>query len=440
MTNWPTERAKGRHGIDWSQVGVLYLREMRAALRERAIVLNSILIPVFLYPFLLWVAFSGLTFVMGQTEGLASRVAVTDWPAGHPGLPLKLNHDEHIDLVETSQSLDDLKAKVRNGQLDAVLSFLPPDQTNAATVGGFKARIFYNQSQERSAMAQTRLDDAIEGYRIDWMRREAKRRGISKVEWQGFAVASHNMASGRAMGAFIMGMIAPIIFVVMVAVGCFYPAVDATAGERERHTWETLMSTAASRGSIVLAKYLYVASLGSLAGLLNLLAVIVTLKPIFAPLLERTGHGLDYTLPLTALPVVALAGLLLAGFVAAGMMIFAVFARTFKEGQSMIMPFYMLILVPIVFLQTPGLQFNIGFAFVPVVNLTLMVRQALSGGLQWWTATAAVVVSLAMIGLCLKLASFILSFEEVVTGSYQGTFFSFIRRRVLASASGRNGP
>src|ERR1017187_1865366 len=86
------------------------------------------------------------------------------------------------------------------------------------------------------------------------------------------------------MGAFMLGLVAPIMFVVMVALGCFYPAVDCIAGERERNTWETLMSTAASRLSVVAAKYLYVASLGGLAGILNLLVIAATLRPVLAPL------------------------------------------------------------------------------------------------------------------------------------------------------------
>jgi len=430
-----TEPNAGRRGLDWGQVSVLYVREMRAAMRERAIVVNSILIPLFLYPFLLWAAFTGLTFAMGQTEGFVSRVLVTDWPKGHPGLRLKLEHDEQIQMLDAEPPTTDMEKQLKNGTLDAWLSFLPPDRSDSTPVGAFQAVITYNQSQERSSQAKTRLSEAVESYRVEWLKREAKGHGINKAEWQGFTMASHNVASGRAMGAFIMGLIAPVIFVVMVAIGCFYPAVDATAGERERQTWETLMSTAASRTNIVVAKYLYVASLGGLAGLLNLLAVIVTLKPIFAPLLEKAGETLEYSFPLMAVPVVALAGLLLAGFVAAGMMIFAAFARTFKEGQSMIMPFYMLILVPIVFLQTPGLQFTFGLAFVPVVNLTLLVRQAISGNLHWGPAVITVLVSLLAIGLCLRVAGFVLQFEDVVTGAYRGTFFQLARRRLLSRRS-----
>jgi hypothetical protein len=79
--------AAGRGGrLDWRQVGILYRRELRAALRETAIVINSILIPIFLYPLVMWAAFTGIMFVQGQTEGFISRVIVREWPKGHPPL------------------------------------------------------------------------------------------------------------------------------------------------------------------------------------------------------------------------------------------------------------------------------------------------------------------------------------------------------------------
>ncbi len=418
---------------------MLYVREMRSALREKAIVLNSILIPVFLYPFLLWAAFTGLTFVMGQTEGFVSRVLVPAWPAGHPGLRLKIERDPQIQLLATPVAVAAAEKRIQEGTLDARMTFLPADGTNSAVAGNFKAHITYNQAQDRSAQARDRLQAAVEDYRADWLRREARRRGVPKAQWEEFTISMRNVASGREMGSFIMGMIAPVIFIVMVAVGCFYPAVDATAGERERCTWETLMSTAATRANIVVAKYLYVATMGGLAGVLNLLAVLLTLKPIFGPLLGKAGQSLEYTLPATAFPIAALAAFLLAGFVAAGMMIFAVFARNFKEGQSMIMPFYMLILVPIVFLQAPGLQFSLGLAFVPIVNLTLLVRQALSGPLNWTTTGVTVLVSVVVIALCLRVATFILRFEEVVTGTYRGSLLRFLKERIVRGRSAEAG-
>jgi sodium transport system permease protein len=434
----PFELSSRTQGLRWDQVRILYLREMRAALREKTIVLNSILIPIFLYPFLMWAVFTGLTFVMGQTESFNSRVVVSGWPANHPKLRLNLERDEHLQLVEDQTSSDALSERIKAGQLDAWVEFLPADKTNAVLAQNFQARITFDQSKDRSNEARTRLSDLIDSYRSDWLRREAKRRGIDPATWEGFTLSSRNVASNKEMGAFIMGLLAPVIFVVMVAVGCFYPAVDATAGERERNTWETLMSTAASRLSVVTAKYLYVATLGAIAGLLNLLAVILTVKPIFGPLFAQAGRSIEYTIPLAALPLALTAGLLLAGFVAAGMMMFAAFARTFKEGQSMITPFYMLILIPVVFLQAPGLHFSLALACVPIVNLTLMIREVLTGTFHWTAIMVSFLVSLILIALCLRLASYILKFEDVMTGSYGGSFARFFKERVLRGRATAN--
>jgi sodium transport system permease protein len=428
MSNAPmTGRDRGR--LNWRDVGVLYGRELRAALREKTIVLNSLLIPIFLYPLLLWAAFSGITFVMGQTEGFVCRASISGWPAAHPKLRLNLEHDDKLALVEPTD-LERAKQQIKTGQLDALLEFFPASGAKAALPGNFEARITYDSSRDRSDEAHNRLSGTVERYRQKWLKREARKHGIDAAAWQGFVLSSQNVASKRQMGAFLLGLIGPVMFVVMVAVGCFYPAVDCIAGERERNTWETLMSTSASRLSVVTAKYLYVATMGGMAGILNLLAIAATLRPVFAPLMARTGQLFDYTIPLGALPVAAVGALLLAGFVAAGMMIFASFARTFKEGQAMITPFYMLTIVPIVFLQVPGIKFSLPLACVPIANVTMMVREALSGVFHWLQIGVAVASSLLVIALCLRLATFLLQFEDVVLGSFNGSFNRFMQQRL----------
>ena len=436
MTGGPNRTTDRRERLEWRQVGILYGREMRAALREKTIVINSILIPIFLYPFLLWAAFSAMIFVQGQTEGFASRIWVGEWPRGHPALRRSFERDDRLQLTDPKEAAGDPAGKIKDATLDAFVEFLPVQGAAAALAGNFQARITFNESKERSVTARQRVAAAVERYREYWLRREATDRRIGPAAWQGFTIATRNVASRKQMGAFLMGLMLPVLFVVMVAMGCFYPAVDATAGERERNTWETLMSTAANRTSIVTAKYLYVASLGGLAGTLNVAAMAATMKPIFAPLLAHAGETIEFTVPLAALPVLALAALLLAGFVAAGMMIFASFARTFKEGQAMISPFFMIVLLPVMFLQVPGLQFTLPLALVPIVNVTMMVRAALAGSFPLLPMGITLVVSAALIAGCVRLAAFILRFEDVVLGSYRGTFNQFFKERLL----GRTNP
>jgi hypothetical protein len=95
----------------------------------------------------------------------------------------------------------------------------------------------------------------------------------------------------------------------------------------------------------------------------------------------------------------------------------------------------MLILVPVVFLQAPGLTFSWPFAFVPIVNITLMVRDTLSGKFQCGPMLLTAAVSIFFIGLCLRLAAYILQFEDVMVGSYSGSFGKFMRRRFSSRAA-----
>lgn len=412
----------------WREVLILYRREVVSALRERTIVVNSILVPIFLYPFLLWVMFTGITFVQGQSENLTSRVLVASWPPDRSGLERQLGNAEKLQLVAPSPRSTDGLARIREGALDALVEF---HETRAGSpAGNFRAVITVDGSKERSAMAYERVAAAIDDYREAWLAREAASHDVAPAAWEAFAVERRNVASGRQMGRFILGRMLPLFFVIMVAVGSFYPAVDATAGERERGTWETLMSTAASRVSIVTAKYLYVATFGCLAGALNLAAIMLTVRPVLAPLLERSGERIEFSVPLAVVPVMGLAAVLLASFVAAGMLMFAAFARSFREGQSMITPFYMLILLPVMFLQSPGIEFSVGLAMVPVVNVTLMVREAVSGAFPVVPIGVTMAVSLAVVAAAVKAASIILRYEDVVMGSYAGSLGSFARDRL----------
>jgi sodium transport system permease protein len=415
--------------IHWREVGTLYAWEIRSALRERSIIVNSILIPIFLYPFLLWAAFTGITFVVGQTEGMASRVAIAGMPVGHADLEIALRKEPRVDIVSGVRDRAAADARIRGGDLDAFVEFAAAPASPLE--GNLTVRLAFDESKERSAGARDRVTAVIDRYREAWMRREAAARGITPAEWEVFAVERRNVASARDIGRFMLGLMLPVFFVVMVAIGSFYPAIDATAGERERGTWETLMSVAASRASIVTAKYLYVATFGIAAGALNLAAMILSMRPILAPILARGGDVLEFSVPLAAIPVLAVAALLLGGFVAAGMMIFASFARTFREGQAMITPFYLLILLPIMFLQVPGIQFSMVLACIPVVNVTMMVREAITATFHWPQIGVTLVASGTAIAAALATAGFILRFEDVVVGSFTGGPARFLRERVM---------
>ncbi|MBN1425944.1 ABC transporter permease [Candidatus Fermentibacteria bacterium] len=416
-------------------VGLLYAREMRAALRERSIVINSIVIPIVLYPFMMWAMFSGIMFVRGQTEGQLSRVMVVGLPAGHEALAESLEARK-VMLIAPSDTTG-AAAGIHGGSLDALVEFSPLEAEG--TQGTFRVRLTSTASRERSEEARSRVTVVLERYRDDWLQIQARDAGIGEEEWTGFRVRLKNRASGKEMGAFLLGLMLPLFFLIMTAVGCYHPAVDATAGERERSTWETTMSLGVSRASIVTAKYLSVASFGTMAGLLNLAAMTLTMGAIVKPLLAGSAEEIHFGLPLAGLPVMAVGAVVLAGFIAAVMMLFASFARTFKEGQAMITPFYLLMMVPAILLQQQGLTFSTTLALVPVANVVMMIREAVAGVFHWPQIAITIAVGLAMVAISLRLAVFVLRFEDVIVGSYGGSLTTLLKERWRGRDAGAQG-
>jgi sodium transport system permease protein len=408
----------------------LYRHELRMAFRERSIVVGSILMPLVLYPAILWLAFTGITFVQGQTEGQVARIVVHNAAAVHPALTNALTVPARFQVVKEPDARRAVDL-VRAGDADVFIVFAPAAGDAAALAGNFSARLTFDRSKERSAAARDRVAATIEKFREDWLEREAKARNVPAAAWSAFTLADRDVSTGRQIGARILSLMLPIFFVIMVAIGCFYPAIDTTAGERERGTWETMLTLSVPRTRIVLAKYLSVATLGCLAGVLNVSAMLLTIRPILAPLVARTGERLEFAVSPWSLPVVLLGAVLLAGFAAAGMMVFAVFARTFKEGQAMITPFYMLLFIPVFFMQDPEVTLTTKRALLPVMNVALMIREAILGRLPWAQITVTILSSVALIAVCLRVATFILQFEDVVIGSYGGSFGQFVSRRIL---------
>ena len=151
----------------------------------------------------------------------------------------------------------------------------------------------------------------------------------------------------------------------------------------------------------------------------------------YLPLLGRESDAFTFALPLSSIPLILLVTVLLAMFVAAGMMILASFARTFREGQSLVSPFYMATLLPVFFLQSPGIEFTPLMALIPIVNVAMVFREAIAGVYHWPLIGLTLIVESLCIVLALALATVILRYEDFLLGSYSGSFAKFVKQRLL---------
>lgn len=380
---------------------------------------------------MLWLLFTGVTFAEGLAEGTRSRVAVHGLTEEHREVLDSLAAQSTIEVL-FSDGIAGSEARLAAGELDAVAEFESVADTTGLLPGNFVVRIAYDRSLERSRRARERVSEVIERHRERWLDERARGMSIPRDEVEGWRVAEKNEATGAQLGTRLLAQTLPLFLVVMVALGCFIPAVDTTAGERERSTWETTLTVAAPRLAVVTAKYLHVATLGAAAGVLNVLAMFLSMGPVMRPVLASSGDDFQFALPPLALPVMVLGAIALALFFAAAMMILAAFARTFKEGQGMVTPVYWLALVPLGLTQRSGVTLTAKTAAIPVANVAMMIRDAVRGIFLWPYVVETLAVELATVVLCLLLARSVLGFEDFLLGAYDGSFWRFLRERLLS--------
>jgi sodium transport system permease protein len=99
-------------------------------------------------------------------------------------------------------------------------------------------------------------------------------------------------------------------------------------------------------------------------------------------------------------------------------------------------PFFVMLMLPIFFLISPGLELTPRLAIVPVVNVALMFREAIAGTYRWPLIALTTAVEVGSIALALWLATRILRHEDLVLGSYGGSFWKFVKQRLLGGSGG----
>ncbi|MFT5527579.1 MAG: sodium transport system permease protein [Pirellulaceae bacterium] len=168
----------------------------------------------------------------------------------------------------------------------------------------------------------------------------------------------------------------PLILVLMTVTGAVYPAIDLTAGERERGTLELLIATPMPRIYILLAKYVAVMVVALLTATINLMAM--TAAVYFSGLGQALFRDGDLT-PAT-LGIVGLLLLVFACFFSALLLAVTSIARSFKEAQAYLIPLMLFSISPGMIALVPNIELTLSLAIVPLLNMVLLARDMVGGG------------------------------------------------------------
>jgi ABC-2 type transport system permease protein/sodium transport system permease protein len=399
------------------RLGRLVRKELRETLRDRRTLLTLVLMPLLLYP-LLALAVRPLMTERALAEG-APLYRVVFPPSEQANYAGRILRRGELRLVEQGELAPptasaapplaqplprlrpyyfDPERAVREGLADVGLKPLP------AAAGREEAwQIVFAEDSPLSREAARHVRRLWEAAGIDTP--------SSAPRLEAAALTRPGAPRGPALLALV-----PLVLLLMTITGAVYPAIDLTAGERERGTLEVLMAAPVPRLSLLLAKYAAVVTVAVLTGLVNLVGMSLS---VYA---SGVGPRLLGPQGLSVVALLEVFGLLLlfAAFFSAVVLALSSVARSFKEAQAYLVPLMVVALVPGVLSLLPGLKAEGPLLLVPVLNVVLLARDLLTGTAEPSAVAVVVGVTLVYALLAVALAALLFGREAVLSGSSGG--------------------
>jgi sodium transport system permease protein len=257
-----------------------------------------------------------------------------------------------------------------------------------------KPEVFYTSANQKSPIANTRLKSALQ--RWDELLGEyfLRRCGVEPEIASPIKVTTTDVSEAtKFRWASTWSKVLPIMLFLWALTGAFYPSIDLCAGEKERGTLETLLSSPAGRGEIVISKLLTIMTFSVLTSVLNIVCVGATAWLLMS---QMVGIGLPSLLSMLWL---LLALIPTAALFSALSIALASYAKSSKEGQYYLTPLILVVMPLVMIPMAPGQELNLGMALIPVTGIVLTLSALIEG--QYAAAlTHLPIVLLVTLGCC----------------------------------------
>jgi sodium transport system permease protein len=394
-------------------IGIVYRKELIDSLRDRRTVISMIAVPILLMP-LLTVGLGVLsTLVLGQALQEIPQVMVL----GGEDSPRIVAALRGLQQIEVVPARPDYIQQISDKQIRAAVE-LPRDFDAAVERGEIPTvRIYMYAGELRSGFGADRLQRFFRDFRERTVREGLEARQLPASLHEPFRVEQQNVAPLEKVSGTVLGGLIPYFIIVVSLTGAMYPAMDLTAGEKERGTMETILCSPVSRTHLVLGKFLMVLTASLFSALLSMVSMGLTFEA-GRGLLEGLEQFGGVTFPLQVSPgamgAVFLMVVPLAVLFSAALLAIALFAKSYKEAQSYLSPLTIVIVVPAVVSVLPGVELNAILSLIPVLNTSLVSKEIVAGAYHWDYIVLIFASSCAYASAALALAIWLFQREEVL--------------------------
>ena len=358
-------------------IAVVYRKELRDLLRDRRTLRSMVVFPLIMMP-LMMIGLAKVTRVVTERARAEIPSIQVEGGADSPGVLARLRADPKLRVEPAAANWRQLIADKR---IRAVVVIPEHFEARVQAGSGSKVTIFQYEGELRSGLAASELEALFRRMNEEVVHRRLAARGLTPDLIHPFAIERANAASPEKVTGNRIGGLVPYLIVIFCFIGAIYPAVDLTAGEKERGTMETLLCCPMARRDIVIGKFLMVLTSSLAAVALSCGSLAFSLR------FGRIGDGAaDLGLAhVDAWGAVGTLVLILPVAVLFSAMMFALglCARTNREAMSYLQPLMFVIILPAVVGMMPGIELNTRLALVPILNISLASREMLTGVWHW---------------------------------------------------------
>lgn len=356
-------------------VRLIYLKELREIFRDKRTRFSVIISPLLITPLLMALMGSVIGNVVRQEKVDIYSVGLINGGASPTIAKLlksnKTIHVEEVTQTEAEKQIRDHKMRtaiVIPGDAEALMSANRTVHVNA----------LFDEGNDSSTSALGRLRLIMSSGAQKLVEIRLKVNNLSPELAHPYEVKGTPIAAGGSAGTMMMAMMLPYVLAISAIGGGIYAANDLVAGEKERGTLETLLVSPASRRDLVLGKFFAVATVCLISSILSVIGMLI---PFYLPVkaFEWIAKGGGASLSLMSGLAILLVQIPLAILFAGLLLGISTFARNQKEAQTYLGPVMLVVIIPAMMSMLLKAEAPWTLALVPVLNATLVLKQALSG-------------------------------------------------------------
>jgi len=348
-------------------------KEFLDTIRDRRTLLSMIVIPLLLFPVLMIT----INKIQETTEEAKTEIGISG--ARYAPRLEKLFEKAGAFRLKPYSSGEKLQTLVQNDSLDAGIHLDTTFQQQMKVLGTGTIQLIFKQSsfdkQEKVQALFDRYEQMILQQRL--IKLAIQKGAIEPVSIQKQNLSSEQEVIGKKLGGFL-----PYIFILFAFIGSMYPAIDLFSGEKERGTIETILTLPINRQALLTGKMVVIVVTGLSSAILSIAGLYLGLYLVDI-LPEQLMNSINSILTIGFIGKLLLLLLPLSIFFAGLLTPFSIYARNFKEAQSLITPLNILVIVPVFIGLMPGIELNVWTAVIPVINVALTTKAIIAGTLDY---------------------------------------------------------